>query len=457
MNITLGEISRALDAKLRGDVDRIITDISFDSRGCHDGTLFAALKGEKRDGHDFIPSLVGSGAAVLCSQEPMCGIDAVVTDDVATALSRLAVWYKENRCKLEKTIAITGSVGKTTTKDITACVLSSAYATHKTQGNYNNALGVPMTLFGIQPQHRVLVCEMGMSGFGEIAALSGIAKPNIGMITNIGTSHIEKLGSRENICKAKLEILNGMKSGATLILNGDEPLLREAAKQYSDKYKIIFVGMKPENDITAADVIVGATTDFMICHDGEKYPVHLAVAGEHNVCNALFAFAAGIECGIAPAAAAEAAGNFRSGGMRQNVIEKNGIKIMADCYNASRESMCASIKVLCGNTYSAERRIAVLGEMRELGEQSRELHRDVGKCIAEKKPDLLFTLDGAQEIRNGAVDSGYPGERCVMCDSREALYEALKATLAAGDLVLFKASRAVMLEEIINKLGFEIK
>lgn len=457
MKITLSEAARALNAELCGDGEKLITDITFDSRACHEGSLFAALKGEKRDGHDFIPSLVGSGAAVLCSRKPECNIDAVVTTDVAAALSKLAAWYKDDKCNLAKTIAITGSVGKTTTKDITSCVLSAMYKTHKTQGNYNNALGVPMTLFGVQPQTEALVCEMGMSGFGEIEALSKLVKPDIAMITNIGTSHIEKLGSRENICKAKSEIISGMKSDATLILNGDEPLLRKAATEYFAGHKIVFVGMNADNDIKAADIVIDGTTHFAIEYNDEKYAAQLFVPGEHNVYNALFAFAAGVECGISPDRAAAAVADFRSGGMRQNVIEKDGIKIMADCYNASRESMCASIKVLCGGTYEARRKIAVLGEMRELGAQSRELHRDVGKCVAHEKPDMLFTLAGAEEIENGAVENGYPIEKCVFCRDKEALYEALSNMLEEGDLVLFKASRAVRLEEIINKLGFEIK
>lgn len=457
MNITLSEIADAVNGVLCGNGDKRITQVSFDSRSCTHGTLFAALKGERRDGHEFIPSLVGSGAAVLCGKKTDCQIDAVIVEDVPKALSELALWYKENKCCLKKTVAVTGSVGKTTTKDMTACVVSCGYNTHKTQGNYNNALGVPMTLFGLDNTHEILVSEMGMSGFGEIQGLSNIARPDIGMITNIGTSHIEMLGSRENIAKAKLEIVSGMKKGATLILNGDEPLLREGTRLYMKDYKVVFVGLGGDNDIYARNIKADQTTQFEICCGSDTYSARLFVAGEHNVYNALFAFAAGVECGIAPQRAAKAISEFRSYGMRQNVIEKNGIKIIADCYNASRESMCASLKVLCGGAYKAKRKIAVLGEMLELGEKSREFHRDVGICAAQEKPDMLFVLSGAAEICSGALEKGYPADRCIYCDSKETLYTELSQTLREGDAVLFKASRGIKLEEIINKLGFEIK
>ncbi|MBE6688236.1 MAG: UDP-N-acetylmuramoyl-tripeptide--D-alanyl-D-alanine ligase [Ruminococcaceae bacterium] len=457
MKITLGEIADTLGARLYGNREKIVTAISFDSRSCNDGVLFAALKGEKRDGHEFIPSLSGSGAAVLCSTKPECEIDAVVTDDVMTALTELAKWYKSNHCNLIKTVAVTGSVGKTTTKDITACVLSSQFNTHKTAGNYNNALGVPMTLFGLDESHRVLVCEMGMSGFGEIEHLSGIACPDIGMITNIGTSHIEMLGSRENIAKAKLEIVTGMKKGSTLILNGDEPLLKERAKEFSADYKVILVGFKEHNDIHITDMECGESTHFTIKYNGVGYNACLNVPGEHNVYNALFAFCAGVECGIEPYKAAAAISDFHSYGMRQNVIEKDGIQIMADCYNASRESMCASLKVLCSEAYKAQRKIAVLGEMLELGEKSLEYHNDVGKCVAQVNPDMLFTLSGAKEIQTGALQNGYLSAKCMHFADKDELYTALCRTVKQGDMLLFKASRGVRMEEIIKKMGFEIK
>lgn len=457
MKITLKEISSALGAELYGNGEKVITEVSFDSRACKDGTLFAALKGEKRDGHEFIPSLLGSGAAVLCSVRPQCDIDAVVTDDVLSALSRLAAWYKQNKCNIEKTVAITGSVGKTTTKDITACVLSKGFNTHKTHGNYNNNIGVPMTLFGLSEEHEALVCEMGMSGFDEIRPLSNIARPDIAMITNIGTSHIEKLGSRENICKAKFEIVSGMKNDGVLILNGDEPLLRVAARKYADGRRVIFAGLEPENDVYAKDIKTGETTRFNIIYKDKAYPAELFVPGEHNVLNALFAFCAGVECGIEPEIAASAAVDFRSEGMRQNVIQKDGISVMVDCYNASRESMCASLKVFCSTTYKAKRKIAVLGEMLELGEMSRQYHLDVGVCVAQNRPDMLFTLGAAREIQNGAVENGYPAESCRWFEDKNELYNALCETICDGDMVLFKASHGIRLEEIIIKLGFEIK
>ena len=457
MKITLKEISTALGGELFGNGKKEINRVSFDSRNCTDGTLFAALKGESRDGHDFIPSLAGSGAAALCSRKTECNIDYVLVDDVGKALCKLARWFKENKTDIRKTVAITGSVGKTTTKDMTACVMSKYAPTHKTQGNYNNNIGVPMTVFGIEDGDGILVCEMGMNNFGEISLLTDIARPDIALITNIGTSHIENLGSRENICKAKMEITDGMKEGTTLILNGDEPLLRKEAEQYIGRYKFVFAGLSAKNDIYADNVIFGDTCEFDIHFENNTYHTILSVPGEHNIYNAVMAFGAGIECGMKPETIVEALAEFVPHGMRQSITLQRGVKIFADCYNASRESMCAALKVLCSEANAPLRRIAVLGEMRELGEKSAELHRSVGECVAQCNPDLLFTLgDAAAKIEEGAVQNGFSKEKCINCATAEELTEKLEKTIKSGDMVLFKASRLIKLEEIIRNLGFEI-
>lgn len=457
MKITLKEISTALGGTLYGNPDKEIIGVSFDSRSCTEGILFAALKGESRDGHDFVPSLEGKGAAALCSRKIECNVDCVVVEDVGKALCRLARWFKENKTGIIKTVAITGSVGKTTTKDMTSCVLSKCAPTHKTQGNYNNNIGVPMTIFGIEDDDKLLVCEMGMNNFGEISLLTDIARPDIALITNIGTSHIENLGSRENICKAKMEMTDGMKQGSILVLNGDEPLLRKEAERYADKYKIVFAGLSSQNDIYAKNVVCGDVAEFDLCYKGNTYHTRLSVPGEHNVYNAVLAFGAGIECGMTPEAIVEALGEFVPHGMRQSITEQRGVKIFADCYNASRESMCAALKVLCSESNSTLRKIAVLGEMRELGEKSAELHMSVGECVARCNPDILFTLgDAALKIEHGATDNGFPKEKCFNCATAEELTEVLGKTIKSGDMVLFKASRLIRLEEIIRKLGFEI-
>ncbi|MBQ9922748.1 MAG: UDP-N-acetylmuramoyl-tripeptide--D-alanyl-D-alanine ligase [Clostridia bacterium] len=457
MKITLNEICSALGGELFGNGEKEINRVSFDSRNCSGGTLFAALKGEVRDGHDFVPSLEGSGAAALCSRKTDCNVDCVMVADVGKALCDLARWFKQEKTSIRKTVAVTGSVGKTTTKDMTACVLSKCAPTHKTQGNYNNNIGVPMTLFGIQDGDEILVCEMGMNNFGEISLLTDIAHPDIALITNIGTSHIENLGSRENICKAKMEIIQGMKPGSTLILNGDEPLLRNEAAQYADRYKLVFAGLSPENDIYADNVICGDVCEFDIHYENASYHTVLSVPGEHNVYNAVMAFGAGIECGMKPKEIVDALFEFVPHGMRQSITLQRGVKIFADCYNASRESMCAALKVLCSDANASLRKIAVLGEMRELGEKSAELHYSVGECVAMCRPDILFTLgDVAAKIEIGATENGFPKEKCINCATSEELTEKLANTIRSGDIVLFKASRLIKLEEIIRKLGFEI-
>ncbi|MBQ9940629.1 MAG: UDP-N-acetylmuramoyl-tripeptide--D-alanyl-D-alanine ligase [Clostridia bacterium] len=456
MNITLCEISQAVSGKLYGTSDKVIKAVSFDSRSCGEGVLFAALKGEKRDGHEFIPSLCTTGAAALCSQKPECDIDFILVSDVREALCSLARWYKEKKCNLKKTVALTGSVGKTTTKDMISCVLSESFSVYKTLGNYNNDIGVPMTVFGIENIHELLVCELGMNNFGEISRLTNIVYPDISVITNIGTAHIGILGSRENICKAKLEITDGMKEGSTLILNGDEPLLRDAAEELRKRYNIIFAGLDSNNDVYADNIKIGDVTEFDIHYGGGVYSAKLGVPGKHNVSNAVIAFSVGVECGMSPQTAADSLKKYSSHGVRQSITNQNGVMVYADCYNASCESMCASLNVLCSDMYGKMRKIAVLGEMRELGEKTMELHKEVGKCVARCKPDMLFTLGNvAKEIEKSAVENGFSSDNCFNYDDREEFVSALKNTVRSGDIVLFKASLLVNFKEIISKLGFE--
>ena len=422
----------------------VFTGVYTDSRKPLKGGLFIALEGEKFDGHDFIENAEKDGAAaVMCRKEVKCSIPVIYVNDTKAALLKLAAYYRS--LFSIPVIGLTGSVGKTTTKEMTALVASSVYRTVKTQGNLNNEIGMPMTIFNIDDTTQAAVIEMGMNHFGEISRLTAVSKPDAAIITNIGVSHIENLGSRENILKAKLEILEGMKEGSPLILNGDNDLLKTVK---NEKYKIIFFGIENDKaDITASDIEENSEgISFCINYKGKKYNTYVPSPGIHNVYNALAAFGAGVAIGVPEEKAAEALKNYVPSGMRQKITSKGGITFIEDCYNASPDSVKAGINTLKG--IKASRHIAVLGDMLELGDFSSSLHSRCGKYAAEKGVDLLFTYGEASgSTANEAEKNGLKAYRFL---DEKQLVKALVKELKAGDAVLFKASRGMKLENVIN-------
>lgn len=447
------EVARACAGISKG-ADVEITGITTDTRDIHPGDLFIALRGDKFDGHCFIGTALEKGAAaVMCEHD--AGIDTahvIIVDDTRRAMLALAAHI---RSKYEiPLVAVTGSVGKTTTKDMTALVLSAGYNTLKTQGNLNNDIGVPQTLFRLERGHRAAVVEMGMNHAGEISRLSRCAQPSLGIITNIGVSHIEHLGSRENILKAKLEILDGMSEYAPLLLNGDDEMLANAPVKGRP---VFYYGVKnPKNRVRAEEIEQTENgLRFTVCFGDTRTPVELPCVGRHNIYNALAAFAAGVIFGIAPRDAGEALAHYEPSGMRQRVREIGGVTVVEDCYNANPDSMRASIDALCD--LKSDRRIAVLGSMLELGRIAPKAHHDVGAYAAERGLDILYTYsangvytNGAQMIARGAGDNGLTDRRNF--DDFQALADDLYHTLKAGDAVLFKASRGVKLEDALNAL-----
>lgn len=452
------EVAQACAGISKGE-DVEITGITTDTRDIHPGDLFIALRGDKFDGHCFIGTALEKGAAaVMCEHD--AGIDTahvIIVDDTRRAMLALA---SHIRSKYEiPLVAVTGSVGKTTTKDMTALVLSAGYKTLKTQGNLNNDIGVPQTLFGLDRSHRAAVVEMGMNHAGEISRLARCAKPTLGIITNIGVSHIEHLGSRENILKAKLEILDGLCEYAPLLLNGDDDLLANAVVE---KHPVFYFGIdNPKNRVRAESI---EQTDsglrFTICFGDTKTPVELPCVGRHNIYNALAAFAAGVIFGIAPRDAGRALANYIPSGMRQRVRELGGVTVVEDCYNANPDSMRAAIDALCD--LKSRRRIVVLGPMLELGRIAPKAHHEVGAYAAVRGIDIVYTYSanglytsGAQMISRGARDNGVTDRRNF--DDFKALADDLYHTLEAGDAVLFKASRGIKLEDALNALYEEWK
>ncbi|MBQ9760020.1 MAG: UDP-N-acetylmuramoyl-tripeptide--D-alanyl-D-alanine ligase [Clostridia bacterium] len=443
-----------------------VCGICTDSREADADTVFCALRGERVDGHDYIETACERGCRViLCEEyrEPIAaaGAVAIVVKDCENALAKLAFQYMETL--QAKSIAVTGSVGKTTTKDMIASVLSVRYEAFKTKGNFNSVIGMPLSMLEIPKACEYSVLEMGMSGFGEIERLSLIAQPDIAVITTIGTSHMEMLGSRENICRAKLEVLCGLKQDGILLLNGDEPLL---ANVNGKSYKTLYISTERENaHFFAKNIRVEADcTRFDIAYNGcLTEDLCVRVVGRHNVYSALFAFAVGVLSGMTAEEIREGLLRFAPENLRQNIVSFAGMTFMEDCYNASPESMQAAIDVLDAyHKLKGGRTVAVLGDMLELGEESSALHRQVGAHLAKKSVDRLITLGkGGSFIAVGAMQCGMKADRIDNFPYYEDVIEEIGAhlvsTLQKGDAVLFKASRAVGIERLIDYLQKNMK
>lgn len=432
--------------------------ISIDSRSVKKGDAFIALRGDRFDGHDFLDAAGAAGAvfAVVERIPEGCTLPCIVVDDTRAALGRIARSYKQ----LFRTIsvAVTGSVGKTTTKQFIYSVLDTKYKTNESKGNHNNEIGLPMTLLGLTAVHKALVVEMGMNHRGEISYLSQMTEPDISVITGIGTAHIENLGSREAIRDAKMEIIDGMKPGGILILNGDDPLLCDVETGGICK---ITVGIENENCVYNAENIRVFDEHMLFdirLHDGEiMNDVRINVIGRHNIYNALFACVCGILLGIPEEKIRYGLLGFSPAEMRQHIEEKNGITIIEDCYNANPESMNAGLDVL---RHVAEKKnlrpVAVLGDMLELGDFSRDAHFDLGNSAARCGIERLVTFGkAAADIAEGAVAAGMAREKITIIQNTmdaENAAKIIKEIIREGDAVLFKASRALALERVIKLL-----
>ena len=444
--LLLSEIAKAVSGTLKGE-DREIFSVSTDTRTIEKDSLFVCIKGENFNAHLFAEKAAENGAVcVMAEEEVECSCSVIYVSSTRQAQIDLARHYREKFAI--PVVGITGSVGKTTTKEMISCVMSEKYETLKTEGNFNNDIGVPRMIFRLDENYTGAVLEMGMSNLGEISVLTKAVKPTCSVISNIGVSHIENLGSRENILKAKLEILEGMDEGSTLFVNGDDDMLSTVK---NDKFNIITYGVNAENlDYTAKNIVSdGETTTFLLVSNNINQEITLPTVGIHNVYNALAAFAVGVHHGISPEQCAEALGRYVPSGMRQKIVKKNDIVFIEDCYNASPDSQKASMNALM--SIDGKRHIAVIGDMLELGTYSEKAHRDVGEYAAEKKVDMLFTY-GNQSLfsADSAKKSGL--ENVVSFDDKEKLAEKLLEVLRAGDVVSFKASRGMRLEDVIKAI-----
>lgn len=445
--MTVKEIALALGKELEDS--REVEVISTDSREIPPNSIFVALKGETFNGNLFAAEALRQGALyAVVDEDRDYGNDHIIkVESTRQAFLDIAGAY---RSKFHtKIVAVTGSVGKTTTKEFIWTVLNSRYKTLKTEGNQNNEVGLPRTLLRLDETVEAAVLEMGMCALGEIEELSVPAKPNVGVITNIGVSHMEKLGSRENILKAKMEIIKGMEEGSPLVLCGDNDLLSTVK---DDRFKIITYGIKNEN-CTVRGVncrSTGDSTEFDITFGEEKYHVRIPCLGEHNVLNALAAFTVGLLMKIEPMEAAAAMAGYQVSGMRQRVVPHGDFTVVEDCYNASPDSMRAAI-----NAFSAMgcrgRRILVLADMLELGENSKQMHQEIGKLVAQNPVHILACVgELGKNYAEGALEEGL--QEAFHFEDKEELFQFLKNNVQEDDILWFKGSRGMKLEEVISRL-----
>ncbi len=445
--LKISEIAKAL--KIEAPCEGEILEICTDSRVAGPGSLFIAIEGEHLDGHDYIEKALERGATcILAHKDGSWSADKVLrVKDTLRGLLDIAAYY---RTKYKPhVIGITGSVGKTTTKDMVAAVLESGFTTIKTIGNQNNEIGAPKTILSIDGNTQAAVIEMGMCGFGEIQDLAQAARPEIGVITNIGVSHMELLGSRENILKAKLELADCLPDGATLFLCGDNDLLRNVK---IPRLNVVFYGMENPDCQVRGEVTRSTplNTWFTIHWQGKNWQACIPGCGNHLVQNALVAFAIGVTLGLPADKAVEALKNYVPSGMRQKVVEAGGVTVVEDCYNASPDSMVAAIKTLSAFPKTG-RKILVLSDMLELGDISKQSHYDVGVYAAKSGVDTLlaFGEEGAQYVK-GASESGLKDARWF--EQKSEVAPAIISILQQGDLIWFKASRAMKLEEVLEEV-----
>lgn len=445
--LSLNQIARFCGAPLSQSYEAItVTGVTSDSRAVKKGDLFIALKGERTDGHAFVRQAAERGAAAALVMQPCeADIPCLLVENTLRAYGDLAAGYR--KLLGVKVIGITGSVGKTTTKEMTACALETSFSTAKSEANHNNNLGLPMSIMELDGQTQVAVLEMGMNHFGEMAYLTSIAKPDIAIITNIGTMHIEHLGSREGILQAKLEILLGVPDGGVGVFNGDEPLLWNVRDDGGHK-KYYYGIENPLCDVVAEDIReMDDGVSFRVVGFGQSFELFVSAVGRHMVYNALAAVTAALLLGVKPEKLQTQLERFRNTGMRQKITKYGKITVIEDCYNAGPESTEVALGVL-ENMSCEGKRIAVLGDMLELGNRSSAEHYRIGR-LAAQKVDLLLTY-GKHSLRtvSGALTGGMAAKTAEHFDTHEELAHMLQMRVQDGDVILFKGSRGMQMEHV---------
>lgn len=454
---SLKQIMGMIDCKADSTYEEVeISGISIDSRSVHPGNLFVPLAGESFDGHDFALQALENGASAVMWQEARPnapeGVPVLYVQDTLTALQNLAAAYRQQLSV--RVVGVTGSNGKTTTKDMIAACLATTYRVYKTQGNFNNHIGLPLTLLQLSEDTQMAVIEMGMSGRGEIELLSRIARPEAAVITNVGEAHLLQLGSRDEIAAAKLEITSGLREDGLLVYNGDEPLLQHQLEKLTgvDKLLRFRFGEDENNDYYPVAVMQhqSFTTFKLNVPYTPTYTVPLP--GRHNVLNALAAIAIAKFMGVAEADIVRGLSNLKLSAMRTEIIQAvSGAMILNDAYNANPTSMLAAIQML-EDMKTSGRKFAVLGDMLELGEQEADYHREIGARLDPQQIDYIFTYGPLAALIAEEAAKHYPAGTVLPFDDKLALAGKLEELLAAGDICLIKASRGMKLEDVVAKL-----
>lgn len=447
MELTFKELVEAIDGKLIVESDnKEFNHICTDTRKIEKNNVFLALKGEVFNGNEYVNAALEKGASiaivdeVLFDEKEVRG-NVIKVENTYDALLKLAKYYRE---KLKvKVIGITGSTGKTSTKDLVAAFLSGKYKVFKTKGNFNNHIGLPLMILSLDSSIEVAVLELGMSNLGEIHTLADCARPDIALITNIGLSHIENLKTRENILKAKLEITDFFKEDNTLVVNSEDDYLKNLKEE---DFKIIKTGYNELSNYKAKNVsLTESTTSFEIEDENKTYKFVLPMVGAHNVLNALLGIVASKILGVSYEEMLRGLDNIEATSMRLEFIKINDYTIINDCYNASPDSMKAALDVL--KNHSGGRKIAILGTMRELGDESKRAHKEVAEYAKDKADILVSTGEYVEDYK-----LGFSEDNIMIYETKEELIRAMKNFIKPNDVILVKASRGAKFEEIVEGL-----
>ncbi len=450
MDLTLNEVLKAIDGELliknnQGNFEKISTD----TRKIDKNSLFIALKGNNFNGNNYVVEAIKAGATVAIIDEVNFKLEelndkgtVIKVNDAKTALGALAKYYRE---KLGiKVVGITGSTGKTSTKDLVAAFLSGKYSVFKTKGNFNNEIGLPLMIFELDSSYDIAVLEMGTNNFNEIHRLANIARPDMAIITNVGVSHIEYLKTRENILKEKFSITDFFKENNTLVINYENDMLQKVNED--NEFKIEKIGYDKKYDLYAENIeLTEESTSFDVVNsNGERHRFKLNMVGEHNILNALLGIRISENFGITFEEMELGLNNFEATSMRLEFIKKNNFTIINDCYNASPDSMKSALSVL--KTYSGSRKIAVLGDMGELGEHAKSSHEMVGQDAIGKADIVLTTGEFREDYKSGF------GKDTVTFSCKEELQNYLCNLIKDGDVILVKASRSAKFEDIVKNI-----
>ncbi len=449
MNLSLSRIAEFLSASGEFDPQAVAKGCSIDSRTIRPGELFFAVKGERLDGHDYVAQALQRGAtAAVVRKDSLTRYPSplrlLAVEDTLTALQTLAaavrMWWRK------PLVGVTGSTGKTTTKEAIAHVLSARFRVLKSEGNFNNHFGLPLMLLKLEPEHDIAVVEMGMNHAGEIAALAKIAHPEIGVVTNVAPVHLEFFDSVAGIARAKYELIESLPSHGVAVINADDEYVSQFGRDF--RGKVVMYGLRASADVRAENIqLLGAEgSKFEIVAGGCREAAVLRLVGAHNIYNALAAVAVGLERGMSPSEAARALATLQPSDKRGQVVQIGNITAINDCYNCNPKALQAMVDALA--TMPSKRRIVVAGEMLELGPTAGEIHRQCGSYIAGKKIDFLLGVRGlARQMTEAAREAG---TESMFVETPEEAGQWLARETREGDVVLLKASRGVKLEKALD-------